>query len=73
MDDALDALLAGSELQGVAQVLLKPVLKAIGDNVAPDALLAMLAELYPEMDSNDLQERLARAMFVAKVWGRLHA
>jgi phage gp29-like protein len=66
-------LLAGSELQGVAQALLKPVLKAIGDNAAPDALLAMLAELYPEMDSNDLQERLARAMFVAKVWGRLNA
>jgi len=73
MDDALDALLAGSELQGVAQALLKPVLQAIGDNAAPDALLAMLAELYPEMDSNDLQERLARAMFVAKVWGRLNA
>lgn len=73
IDDALDALLAGSELQGVAQALLKPVLQAIGDNAAPDALLAMLAELYPEMDANDLQERLARAMFVAKVWGRLHA
>lgn len=72
LDDALDTLLTGAELQSDAQAMLKPVLQAIADNTAPDALLAMLAELYPEMDAADLQERLARAMFVANVWGRLH-
>ena len=32
-----------------------------------------LAELYPEMDATGLQERLARMIFVANLWGRLHA
>ena len=36
-------------------------------------LLGMLAELYPEMDAEGLTERLARAIFVANLWGRLHA
>ena len=35
--------------------------------------LGMLAELYPDMDGAALQERLARAIFVANLWGRLHA
>lgn len=33
----------------------------------------MLAELYPNLDADALQERLARAIFVANLWGRLHA
>ena len=35
--------------------------------------LGMLAELYPDMDASALQERLARTIFVANLWGRLHA
>ena len=31
-----------------------------------------LAELDPQMNAEGLQERLARIMFVATVWGRLH-
>ncbi|XYX41646.1 hypothetical protein WKI72_03200 [Candidatus Erwinia dacicola] len=32
----------------------------------------MLAELYPQMNADDLQERLARILFVSTLWGRLH-
>ena len=37
------------------------------------AELGTLADLYPEMDATGLQERLARMIFVANLWGRLHA
>ena len=45
----------------------------IAKGAQPDELLGMLTELYPEMDAAGLQERLARMIFVANLWGRLHA
>lgn len=42
------------------------------DGVNPSELLGELAELYPQMNTDDLQERLARILFVANIWGRLH-
>ncbi len=71
LDAALDALSAG-DLNADAQAMLAPVLKRIENGAQPDELLGALAELYPRMDSSGLQERLARAIFVAKLWGRLH-
>ena len=56
-----------------AQAMLEPLLTRIADGAKPDDLLGMLAELYPEMDAEGLTERLARAIFVANLWGRLHA
>ncbi|MCG9079463.1 DUF935 domain-containing protein [Laribacter hongkongensis] len=72
LDAALDALSAGV-LNADAQAVLAPVLKRIENGARPDELLGALAELYPEMDTGVLQERLARAIFVARLWGRLHA
>jgi len=71
LDAALDAL-SGDALNADAQAMLAPLLKRIDDGAQPDELLGTLAELYPEMDATGLQERLARALFVAKLWGRLH-
>ncbi len=42
------------------------------NGVNPTELLGELAELYPQMNTDDLQERLARILFVANIWGRLH-
>ncbi len=72
LDAALDALSADA-LNADAQAMLAPLLKRIAKGVQPDKLLGMLAELYPEMDAAGLQERLARMIFVANLWGRLHA
>lgn len=72
LDAALDALSADA-LNADAQAMLAPLLKQIANGVQPDELLGMLAELYPEMDASGLQERLARMIFVANLWGRLHA
>lgn len=72
LDAALDALSA-DVLNADAQAMLEPLLTRIADGAQPDELLGMLAELYPEMDADGLTERLARAIFVANLWGRLHA
>lgn len=72
LDAALDALSADA-LNADAQAMLAPLLKRIAKGVQPDELLGTLAELYPEMDATGLQERLARMIFVANLWGRLHA
>ena len=72
LDAALDAKTA-EELDAEMRSLLEPVLNAVEDGAAPEELLGMLAELYPDMDASALQERLARAIFVANLWGRLHA
>lgn len=72
LDAALDALSA-DVMNADAQAMLAPLLTRIADGTKPDDLLGMLAELYPEMDAEGLTERLARAIFVANLWGRLHA
>lgn len=72
LDAALDALSA-DVMNADAQAMLEPLLNRIADGAQPDELLGMLAELYPEMDADGLTERLSRAIFVANLWGRLHA
>ncbi|KWD09675.1 hypothetical protein WM34_29545 [Burkholderia ubonensis] len=74
--DALDAALnslSSRNLNAGAQALIAPLLKRIANGASADELLGMLAELYPSLDADALQERLARAIFVANLWGRLHA
>ena len=72
LDDALDILMNGGALNGTLEPVLAPLFKRVEDGVNPSELLGELAELYPQMNAEDLQERLARIMFVATVWGRLH-
>ncbi|MDF0606640.1 DUF935 domain-containing protein [Neisseriaceae bacterium TC5R-5] len=71
LDAALNAL-SPDDLNADMQALLAPLLKQIANQTQPDELLGMLAELYPAMDAAGLQQRLARAIFVAKLWGCLH-
>ena len=68
-DDALDILMNGGALNGTLEPVLAPLFKRVEDGVNPSELLGELAELYPQMNAEDLQERLARIMFVATVWG----
>ncbi|WP_444543548.1 hypothetical protein [Laribacter hongkongensis] len=53
--------------------LLAPVLDAVNRGASPDDVYELLAEAYPQMDDTALREVLARALFVADVWGRLNA
>jgi phage gp29-like protein len=71
---ALDAMIesiAPDLLQGQASAALKPVLELIAAKGDYAEVHAALAELFPQMGTQQLEETLARAMFVAEVWGRL--
>ena len=73
-EQALDNLLTSlthSQLNQQMETLLQPVLETLATD--PDAAEAKLAELYPNMDDSQLEETLARIMFVADIWGRLNA
>ncbi|NAG07793.1 DUF935 family protein, partial [Escherichia coli] len=72
LDDALDILMNGGVLNGTLEPVLAPLFKRVENGVNPSELLGELAELYPQMNTDDLQERLARILFVANIWGRLH-
>lgn len=73
LDAALDSLTDTAKLGRDARTIYEPILARIEQGAAPDELLGMLADLYPALDADGLQERLARALFVAQVWGRLNA
>jgi phage gp29-like protein len=73
LDAALDSLTEIGKLGRDARTIYEPILARIEQGAAPDELLGMLADLYPALDADGLQERLARALFVAQVWGRLNA
>ena len=69
--NALSAIDNG-QLQNQMETLLQPIIKLV-DEQGPEVALGQLAEVYPDMDESQLQERLARVMFVAETWSRLHA
>ena len=77
LDNALDALAQSDEVGArravPLQALLEPILAAVKNGESPGRLLGRLSDLYPQMDANGLQERLARMLFVSKLWGKINA
>ena len=71
---ALDAMIdsiAPDLLQGQAVAALKPVIEMIAAAADYAEVHDALAGIFPGMNTQQLEETLARAMFVAEVWGRL--
>lgn len=62
-----------NELQREADRVMKPVVDLIKESESYEEVLEKLAALYPELDAERLEERLARALFVSEVYGRLQA
>ncbi len=58
---------------GDLQAALKPVLDLIAQSADYAEVFDKLAETYPAMDTQQIEETLARALFVADTWGRLSA
>lgn len=73
IDDAIDATLAKEAVFSDVIPLLKPVLKLVQSGATSEELLSALSDIYPDMDSTALQDRLARIIFVSEMWGRLNA
>jgi phage gp29-like protein len=72
LDAAINALPA-EPLQAAMEKALKPVVQFIQKGGDPQEAMARIADVYPEMDTAFLEDMLARAIFVAEIWGRLSA
>lgn len=70
LDVAIESIAPGI-LQDQAVAVLKPVLAMITAAADYAEVYAALAGIFPQMDAQQLEEAMARAMFVAEVWGRL--
>ena len=60
-----------SELQNSFKDVLNPILSLF--NQDPNLAMEKLAEVYPDMDSSELEKILANLIFVSEIWGRLNA
>ncbi|WP_024302234.1 DUF935 domain-containing protein [Pseudogulbenkiania sp. MAI-1] len=71
---ALDAItLPADTLNAGMGQLLAPAIQAIRNGATPDDAIEALVAAYPGMDDGAVSELLARAIFVADVWGRVNA
>lgn len=70
--NALDAAqVPGAALQRIMEQLTGSLVAELKTGATPDELLAELANHYPRMETRDMEELLARAIFLAEVWGRV--
>ena len=67
--EALISAAEGGELALAGRDLARPIVDAAQRD--PTMLLGRLAEAWPDMDQDRLQERLAKVLFAAQLWGRL--
>jgi phage gp29-like protein len=70
LDEAIE-LLASDNMQAQMEKLLAPIAKLVNTST-PEQLQNRFAESYAELDTEAMQELMARAFFVAEVWGKLH-
>lgn len=71
--DAAVSSISAETLQAFAQSAIAPVVEMLKQHADPVEAMQALAVIFPDMDTAALQEALARAMFVAEVWGRVSA
>lgn len=69
--DELSELYSDEELQQQAEELLNPVLKIINESNDFNEALNKLANVYPEMSSNKLIDKLNQVCFIANVVGNI--
>ena len=72
LDEAIDQMATGDalpqQLEAMAQVLGQALVSGMDYEDAADKLVMA----YPQIDSTQLQTALARALFVADIWGQIH-
>lgn len=70
LDAALRALPA-ADIEAAMQALLAPAIAALQAGGTPDEAGDALLEVFPKLDSSAIEKLLARAIFVADLWGRI--
>ena len=69
---AAPAAITSAEWQQTIDPILQPIVDIIMQNDLTTAK-SKIEELYSDLDSEQLQDMIARAIFVAQIWGRLNA
>ncbi|WP_338136968.1 phage portal protein family protein [Pseudomonas lactis] len=72
LDQAIDDLPA-QLLQEQSEQAVAPLIEALQRGRSDSEALGLLAEVYPQMDTQALEQTLARLMFISDIWGRLSA
>ncbi|QZD72891.1 DUF935 domain-containing protein [Pseudomonas sp. 3-2] len=72
LDQAINSLPAAT-LQHHTEYAITPLIQALQHSKNDTDALGLLAEAYPHMDSQTLQQQLAHLIFIANTWGRLSA
>lgn len=73
---AIDALISGlpsPELQAQVEEMLKPVIALIENGESYEDVLGQLAEAYPDMHTDKLEQWLTRGWYAAAAWGVISA
>jgi len=70
--DALAQSFSAGDLQGLMAQVLEPVFELVRQGEELDQVREKLVGLFPELDTDALQELLARVIFVSEVWGRIN-
>lgn len=69
LDEALSSVSDTLMSDDVMAPLLAPVFEAMRNGATPTDLMGQLASIYPQMNGDELVERLAKVRFLAKVLG----
>ncbi|WP_088158721.1 DUF935 domain-containing protein [Achromobacter xylosoxidans] len=70
LDKALDAL-PGHEVAAEVDAMVAPAVRALMRGDSPEQAAQLLLQAIPDMTDAQLGERLARAIFVADLWGQV--
>ncbi|MGC0153288.1 DUF935 domain-containing protein [Chromobacterium vaccinii] len=70
--DSAVAQLPAAKLSAAMAPVLAPMIAALHAGETPDAAIEKLLEAAPDMDESAIAELLARALFVADIWGRVN-
>lgn len=74
IDDGINTLAnADAQNQAMAEALLGPVVDLIQNATTYQEVMSKLAAQYPDMRTTQLEDRLARALFAADVWGQVNS
>ncbi|MGO1000847.1 DUF935 domain-containing protein [Lysobacter sp. CA196] len=73
LDAALDKANESAAFTEAVEPMLRPLFDAVRDGLTAVEVQARLVRWFPLMDAGALQERVARIIFVANVWGRISA
>lgn len=69
IDDFIDSF-SDDDLTEIINEKLKPIIEEFSESRNADEAMDKLSEIYPQMNSKQLEETLTKAIFIADLWGR---